>query len=64
MNKPNAPDPSVAPEDDELDDTAPQNDEERELFALLMEGINSGPSEITSIDELTARLRAQIRGER
>jgi hypothetical protein len=64
MNKPIAPEPSIAPSDDEFDETEPQNEEERELYDLLMEGINSGLSEVTSIDELSAKLLAQIRATR
>ncbi|RFP16008.1 MULTISPECIES: hypothetical protein [unclassified Duganella] len=42
----------------------PQNEAERRLYELVMEGINSGPSPKTSIAELTAELRARIQNTR
>ncbi|MET0266859.1 MAG: hypothetical protein ABW202_14725 [Duganella sp.] len=42
----------------------PQNDAERRLYELIMEGVNNGPSPVTSIAELTSELRARIRDKR
>jgi hypothetical protein len=48
----------------DADATGPQNDAERRLYELVMEGVNSGPSLETNIAELTAELRARIRAKR
>jgi uncharacterized protein YoaH (UPF0181 family) len=42
----------------------PQNEAERRLYELVIEGINSGPSIKTSIAELTTELRTRIRTKR
>lgn len=42
----------------------PQNDAERRLYDLIQEGINGGPSQETSIADLSAELRARIRSKR
>ena len=42
----------------------PQNEAERQLYELVMEGVNSGPSQKTSIAELTGELRERIRAKR
>ena len=48
----------------DADAVGPQNDAERRLYELIMEGVNSGPSPKTSIAELTDELRARIRAKR
>jgi hypothetical protein len=48
----------------DADAVGPQNEAERRLYELVMEGVNSGPSQKTSIAELTAELRARIRAPR
>ncbi|HWW68677.1 MAG TPA: hypothetical protein VN089_01950 [Duganella sp.] len=48
----------------DADAVGPQNDAERRLYELIMEGVNSGPSPKTSIAELTGELRARIRAKR
>jgi hypothetical protein len=48
----------------DADAVGPQNDAERRLYDLVMEGIRSGPSRETSIAELTAELRARIQAKR
>lgn len=45
----------------DADAVGPQNDAERRLYELVMEGINSGPAVETSVAELVAELRARIR---
>jgi hypothetical protein len=50
------------PRDD--DAVGPQNEAERGLYKLVMEGINSGPSTTTSIAELSSELRVRIRSKR
>ena len=50
------------PRDDEA--VGPQNDAERRLYQLVMDGIDSGPSLKTTIDELTSELRGRIRTKR
>ena len=47
----------------DADAVGPQNEAERRLYELVMEGINSGPSPTTSIAELTGELRALIRAK-
>ena len=42
----------------------PQNSAERQLYELIKEGANSGPSSTTSIKELTDELRHRIRSKR
>ncbi len=44
----------------DADAGGPQNDAERRLYELVMEGINSGPAIETSLAELVAELRARI----
>lgn len=48
----------------DADAIGPQNEAERRLYDLVMEGINSGPSPKTSIAELAGELRARIRAKR
>ena len=48
----------------DADAVGPQNEAERRLYDLVMEGINSGPSSTTGIAELSAELRARIRAKR
>jgi hypothetical protein len=48
----------------DADAVGPQNDAERRLYELVMEGINSGPAVETSVEELVAELRARIRAKR
>lgn len=48
----------------DADAVGPQNEAERRLYELVMEGVNSGPSPATSIAELTGELRARIRAKR
>ncbi|AKU20603.1 hypothetical protein MJ904_23340 [Massilia sp. MB5] len=48
----------------DADAIGPQNEAERRLYNLVMEGINSGPSSKTSIAELASELRARIRAKR
>lgn len=48
----------------DADAIGPQNDAERRLYELIMEGINSGPSLETTIAELGSELRARIRAKR
>ncbi|WP_093390978.1 hypothetical protein [Rugamonas rubra] len=48
----------------DADAVGPQNDAERRLYELVMEGINSGPAVETSVEELVAELRARIRTKR
>lgn len=48
----------------DADVVGPQNDAERRLYDLVMEGINSGPSRETSIADLVAELRARIQVKR
>ncbi len=50
------------PRDD--DAVGPQNEAERRLCELVMEGINNGPSQETSVAELTDELRERIRAKR
>jgi hypothetical protein len=45
----------------DADAVGPQNDDERRLYELVMEGIDSGPAIETSVAELVAELRARIR---
>jgi Arc/MetJ-type ribon-helix-helix transcriptional regulator len=47
----------------DADAVGPQNEAERRLYKLVKEGIDSGPSDETSITELTAELRARIRSK-
>lgn len=42
----------------------PQNEAERQLYELVMEGVNSGPSPRTTIAELTGELRTRIHAKR
>jgi len=42
----------------------PQNDAERRLYDLVKEGMDGGPSQETSIADLSAELRSRIRGKR
>ncbi len=42
----------------------PQNEAERRLYELILEGVNSGPAIETSIAELTAELQERIRLKR
>jgi hypothetical protein len=44
----------------DADAVGPQNDAERRLYELVKEGIDGGPSQETSIAELSAELRARI----
>lgn len=48
----------------DADAVGPQNEAERRLYELIMEGVNGGPSTKTSIAELTDELRARIRAKR
>ena len=48
----------------DVDAIGPQNDAERRLYELVMEGINSGPSLKTTIAELSIELRARIHAKR
>jgi hypothetical protein len=48
----------------EADAVSPQNDAERQLYELVMEGINSGPSHETTITKLGSELRARIHAKR
>lgn len=48
----------------DADAVGPQNEAERRLYELVMEGINSGPSLETTIEELGNELRARIRAKR
>lgn len=48
----------------DADAVGPQNEAERRLYELVMEGVNSGPSKKTSIAELAGELRARIRAKR
>jgi hypothetical protein len=48
----------------DADAVGPQNEAERRLYELIMEGVNSGPSQQTSIAELSGELRARIRSKR
>ena len=48
----------------DADAVGPQNEAERRLYELVMEGVNSGPSPKTSVAELTEELRARIRKKR
>jgi hypothetical protein len=48
----------------DADAVGPQNEAERRLYALVREGLDGGPSEETSIAELTAELRARIQNKR
>jgi hypothetical protein len=48
----------------DADAIGPQNDAERRLYELVMEGINSGPAVETSVEELVAELRARIHAKR
>lgn len=48
----------------DADAVGPQNDAERRLYDLVMEGLNSDPSSETSVAELTAELRARIQAKR
>lgn len=43
---------------------SPQNEAERRLYELVKEGIDSGPSQETSIADLSVELRARIRNKR
>lgn len=47
----------------DADAVGPQNEAEQRLYKLVMKGINSGASEKTSIEDLTAELRARIRAK-
>jgi hypothetical protein len=42
----------------------PENDAENELYVRIMQGIDSGPLQITSVSALTGELRARIHRER
>ena len=42
----------------------PQNEAEQRLYDLVKEGIDAGPSQETSIADLSAELRARIRSKR
>lgn len=48
----------------DADAVGPQNDAERRLYALIKEGLESGPSVETSIAELTTELRTRIKSKR
>ena len=48
----------------DADAVGPQNDAEGRLFELVMEGVNSGPSQTTTVAELASELRARIRAKR
>ena len=48
----------------DADAVGPQNEAERRLYELVMEGLNSGPSPTTNVAELAAELRARIRTRR
>lgn len=48
----------------DADAVGPQNEAERRLYELIMEGVNNGPSPETSIEDLANELRARIRAKR
>jgi hypothetical protein len=48
----------------DADAVGPQNEAERRLHALVMEGIHSGPSPKTTIAGLAGELRARIHTKR
>lgn len=48
----------------DADAVGPQNEAERRLYKLVMQGINSGPAQTTNIADLTGELRARIRARR
>jgi uncharacterized protein YoaH (UPF0181 family) len=48
----------------DVDAVGPQNEAERRLYELVMEGVNSGPSQKTSIATLAGELRARINTRR
>ncbi|MHA4866577.1 hypothetical protein ACXZ1M_02595 [Duganella sp. PWIR1] len=48
----------------DADAAGPQNEEEKRVYNLVMEGINSGPSKKTTAAELGAALKARIRTKR
>jgi len=48
----------------EADAAGPQNEAERRLYELIMEGVNNGPSPETNIGDLTRELRERIRARR
>ena len=48
----------------DADAVGPQNEAERRLYELVKEGIDSGPSQETSIADLSAELRTRIRNKR
>lgn len=60
MSTPTVPDNSKYLMPRDADAVGPQNDAERQLYELVMEGINSGPAVETSVAELVAELRARI----
>ncbi len=47
----------------DADAAGPQNDAERRLYELVMEGIKSGPAVEASVAELVAELRVRIRAK-
>lgn len=47
----------------DADAVGPQNEAERRLYQLILDGINSGPSQETSVAEFTGELRARIRAK-
>lgn len=44
--------------------TGPQNNAEKCVYDLVMEGVNSGPSKPTTVAALSSSLRARIRSRR
>ncbi|NRR28808.1 hypothetical protein HSX11_01285 [Oxalobacteraceae bacterium] len=44
--------------------TGPQNEAERRLYELVMEGINSGPAKRTTVAELIKELRSKLATKR
>ncbi|PHV06034.1 hypothetical protein CSQ96_18425 [Janthinobacterium sp. BJB412] len=61
MSTPTVPDNSKYLMPCDANAVGPQNDAERRLYELVMEGINSGPAVEISVAELVAELRARIR---
>ncbi|MBA5639320.1 hypothetical protein H3H37_19855 [Duganella sp. LX20W] len=64
MTTPTTKAPSAFQVPPDADVVGPQNEAERRLYELVMEGINSGPSPKTSVAALAEELRARIRPKR
>ncbi|WP_374361658.1 hypothetical protein [Pseudoduganella danionis] len=60
MTKPSTPVSKQPASSPEREAAGPQNEAERRLQALILDGVNSGPAAEVSIAELSAELRQRL----